>query len=69
MIDLASLKTAVCVQVSEDVEEVVARLTGIAHATLDDNPHCSGGTPQRSEFSCCTLGSVVFFVFNNVAAS
>ena len=31
-----------CVQVSEDVEEVVARLTGIAHATLDDNPHCSG---------------------------
>ena len=28
--------------VSEDVEEVVARLTGIAHATLDDNPHCSG---------------------------
>ena len=27
---------------SEDVEEVVARLTGIAHATLDDNPHCSG---------------------------
>ena len=56
-------------QVSEDVEEVVARLTGIAHATLDDNPHCSGGTPQRSEFSCCTLGSVVFFVSNSVAAS
>ena len=26
--------------VSEDVAEVVARLTAIAHATLDDNPHC-----------------------------
>jgi acetylornithine deacetylase len=26
--------------ISEDVDEVVARLTAIAHATLDDNPHC-----------------------------
>mgnify|MGYP006901783532 CR=1 FL=1 len=26
--------------VSEDTDEVVARLIAIAHATLDDNPHC-----------------------------